>query len=64
MTMAGKRPLRQDTARGLADMTEDELGELVHFGNLCTATGAVTFQATPEQRDEAWRILQARKVNR
>jgi hypothetical protein len=59
--MPGKRPLRQDAARELEDMSDDELAALSFFGDLVSDSGERLFVATAAQKEEAWRLLKFRE---
>jgi hypothetical protein len=56
-----KRPFRQDAARTLEDMTDDELSAIAFFGDLVADSGERLFAATPAQKEEAWALLKARE---
>jgi hypothetical protein len=56
---------RKNAATRLEDMTDDELADVAHFGNLIgSGPTDVTFRATEEQRADAWRLLKEREAAR
>jgi hypothetical protein len=58
-----RRPLRDRDCAELDALSDDELAEVAHFGNLVDDGRTVIFRASAEQRVEAGALLRQREAS-